>query len=222
METWPIRRLRRCSRGCGSRFKTETAGRLRFIRKIAQSRADSSIGGCDARTCAASHCSAIITTGTFEDIGTDGSIYGHRQSISAFGGDEQGELYLADLGGTVSRITAEAAPFQIRAVTSAASFVGGLSSGSIGTILTTFLPGVATTIAAKRYPRPTSLGAVSARVNGTAVPLYAMTPTQINFPIPYTLPSVQAEVNVVANGASGPSSVISLNAMQPALFSGDG
>ena len=163
----------------------------------------------------------------------NGNVWGYRdgrtvrftatgQAISAFGEDEQGELYLVDLGGTVSRITAEATAFEIRAVTSAASFAGGLSSGSIGTIFTTSLPGVTTTIAAERYPLPTTLGGVSVRINGSAVPLYAVTPTQINFFIPYALPSVQAEVSIVANGTSGPASVIALNAVQPALFSGDG
>ena len=163
----------------------------------------------------------------------NGNVWGYRdgrtvrftatgQAISAFGEDEQGELYLVDLGGTVSRITAEGTAFEIRAVTSAASFAGGLSSGSIGTIFTTSLPGVTTTIAAERYPLPTTLGGVSVRINGSAVPLYAVTPTQINFFIPYALPSVQAEVSIVANGTSGPASVIALNAVQPALFSGDG
>ena len=163
----------------------------------------------------------------------NGNVWGYRdgrtvrftatgQAISAFGEDEQGELYLVDLGGTVSRITAEGTAFEIRAVTSAASFAGGLSSGSIGTIFTTSLPGVTTTIAAEGYPLPTTLGGVSVRINGSAVPLYAVTPTQINFFIPYALPSVQAEVSIVANGTSGPASVIALNAVQPALFSGDG
>ena len=162
----------------------------------------------------------------------NGNVWGYRegqtvrftatgQSISAFGEDEQGELYLVDLGGSVSRIIATAAPFQMRAVTSAASFGVGLSSGSIGTIFTTTLPGVMATVAAERYPLPTSLGGVSVRINGTAVPLYAVTPTQINFFTPYALPSVQAEVVVVVSGTVGLTGVIALNAVQPALFSGD-
>lgn len=163
----------------------------------------------------------------------NGNIWGYRggqtvrflttsQSISAFGQDEQGELYVVDLTGTVSRITAAAAPFQVRSVTSAASFQPSLSSGAIGTIFTSNLPGITTTTAAERYPLPTTLNGVTVRLNGNLVPLYAVTPTQINFFTPYALPSVQATLTVTVNGATAPSPVVPLNEVAPALFTADG
>jgi uncharacterized protein (TIGR03437 family) len=163
----------------------------------------------------------------------NGNIWGYRngqtvrflttnQSISAFGQDEQGEVYVVDLTGTVSRLTAVAAPFQVRSVTSAASFQPSLSSGAIGTIFTTNLPGITTTTAAERYPLPTTLNGVTVRLNGNLVPLYAVTPTQINFFTPYALPSVQATLTVTVNGVTAPSPVVPLNEVAPALFTADG
>jgi uncharacterized protein (TIGR03437 family) len=163
----------------------------------------------------------------------NGNVWGHKagatvrfgatgQQVSAFGEDEAGELYLVNIDGVVSRIAAAATPWQIRAVTNAASFATGLAPGGIGTIFTSPLPGVTGTSAAERYPLPTTLGGVTVRVNGTAVGLYAVTPQQINFFIPYALPSVQAEVSIAVGGATAPIAVIPLRAVQPALFSGDG
>jgi uncharacterized protein (TIGR03437 family) len=107
-------------------------------------------------------------------------------------------------------------------VTNAASFAGGLAPGGIGTIFTTPLPGITRTIAAERYPLPVTLGGITVRVNDAPVGLYAVTPQQINFFIPYALPGVQAEVSITLNGAAAPVAVIPLRGVQPALFSGDG
>ena len=144
------------------------------------------------------------------------------QQVAAFGEDEAGELYLVNIDGVVSRIAAVAAPWQVRAVTNAASFAGGLAPGGIGTIFTTPLPGVTGTVTAERYPLPLTLGGVTVRVNGAPVGLYAVTPTQINFFIPYALPGVQAEVSLAVGGAAAPVAVIPLQPVQPAMFTSDG
>jgi adhesin/invasin len=52
------------------------------------------------------------------------------------------------------------------------------------------------TYQALTYPLPTQLGPTSVTVNGSLVPLYYVSPTQINFQMPYGAPAAAVQVSV--------------------------
>ena len=112
-------------------------------------------------------------------------------SITTFGEDESGEMYVANANnGSIHRISGSAAPRVLaRGLVNAASFVEGLAPGSAASAFTAGVlddPGI---IAADRIPLPTSLNGVSVTVNGIAAPIYAIANVkgqeQINFQTPF-------------------------------------
>lgn len=69
---------------------------------------------------------------------------------------------------------------------------------------------------------PTSLDGVSVLVNGFFASMFFLSPTQINFLVPYDLTAGIVTVEVVRQGASGPSVKIQLNITSPGLFPWNG
>jgi uncharacterized protein (TIGR03437 family) len=72
-------------------------------------------------------------------------------------------------------------------------------------------------------PLPTSLADIQVTVNGTAAPLYYVSPTQINFVMPWNAPtSGTADVQVlkVSTGQLLAASPIPMNTVSPAIFVG--
>jgi len=68
-------------------------------------------------------------------------------------------------------------------------------------------------------PLATTLGGTQVLVNGTAVPLYFVSPGQINFQIPYGLTAGQlAAIQVVANGMAGNLRSIGISNIAPRLL----
>jgi uncharacterized protein (TIGR03437 family) len=95
------------------------------------------------------------------------------------------------------------------------------SSATAGSIASVFGNGLASSSeVASALPLPNSLGGVTVLVNGNAVPLFAVSPQQINFQVPWYLEGTQtATLNIVNNGVSGNSVTFSLSSGAPALFS---
>jgi len=89
----------------------------------------------------------------------------------------------------------------------AASFAPGVSPGSIATLFgANFATG---TTLASRVPLPVVLGGVQVMVAGIAAPLFAVTPGQINFQVPFEAPRGAAvPIWVVRDGVAGPQSSI--------------
>lgn len=136
--------------------------------------------------------------------------------MSSFGEDEVGEIYMADYTrGVIRRLAADPPRLAVAAVVSGADFNSAGAPGAIMTLFANAIPGVDNVIAASRYPLPTTLGGVTVRVNGVAAPLYAVTPFQINFQLPW---DVSGEVSVTIDGDVAPAFRLRVGAAAPALF----
>jgi uncharacterized protein (TIGR03437 family) len=89
-----------------------------------------------------------------------------------------------------------------------------------GSILSLFGTNLATaTSGASAVPLPTSLGGTSVLVNGQAAPLFFVSPTQINFQLPWeTAGQTQVSIAVGAGSVTSPAQSISLASSAPGLF----
>ncbi|HUO31834.1 MAG TPA: choice-of-anchor tandem repeat GloVer-containing protein [Bryobacteraceae bacterium] len=116
--------------------------------------------------------------------------------------------------GSVFRLSV---PISIGAVTNGASFAANrISPGAIATIFGTSL--ATSTASSSSLPLPKTLGGASVTVNGTAVPLFYASPTQINFQVPYETAVGTASVIVSAGGASSGPFSTSVTAASPGIF----
>ena len=150
-------------------------------------------------------------------------------SISTFGEDEAGEVYIANAGnGTIHRIEGSRAPrFTSAGVVNAASFVPGLAPGSLATVFAMGVladPGI---VAADRVPLSANLRDVSITVNGIPAPILALANSngreQVNFQVPWEVtgrPTVS--VVVTRAGESGTAAGVPVVEFQPAIYTRDG
>jgi uncharacterized protein (TIGR03437 family) len=91
-----------------------------------------------------------------------------------------------------------------------------VAPGSIATAVGT---GLATsTQSASTLPLPTSLGGTTVTVNGTAAPLFFVSPTQINFQVPRETPPGNATVIVRQGNTAGPAFSFTVLASAPGIF----
>jgi uncharacterized protein (TIGR03437 family) len=76
---------------------------------------------------------------------------------------------------------------------------------------------------ASSVPLPRTLGGTSVMVDGLAVPLFYVSPNQINFQVPYGIASTRP-VDVIVHTARGPSNAIKVNRARygPGLFTQSG
>jgi uncharacterized protein (TIGR03437 family) len=110
--------------------------------------------------------------------------------------DPVGNLLIVDWQNFVIRI-------QPAGIVSAASFQAPVAPGALFSIFANNL--AATTATADNAPWPRGLGGTSVEVNGTAIPLFVVSPGQINAQLPYETSSGTASAVVVtANGRSVP------------------
>jgi uncharacterized protein (TIGR03437 family) len=102
-------------------------------------------------------------------------------------------------------------------IVEAAGYSARFTPGSILSLFGTNLAG--TTSGASTLPLPTSLAGTSVLVNGQAAPLFLVSPTQINFQLPWeTAGQAQASVAVSAGGLTSSAQSIPLVASAPGLF----
>jgi uncharacterized protein (TIGR03437 family) len=146
-------------------------------------------------------------------------------SISTFGQDDSGEIYVADAAnGVIHQIEGSSAPrFTAASVVNAASFVPGLTAGSLQTLFASGVldrPGI---LSAAGTPLATSLNGVSITVAGTPAPIHLIAnrngQEQINFQAPSEIRGLAtASVVVTRNGqSSAPVNVPELE-LQPAIY----
>jgi uncharacterized protein (TIGR03437 family) len=141
-------------------------------------------------------------------------------SISSFGEDESGELYVCGLSGGVYRITNPAAG--VASTVSAASFSGArLAPGSIAAV---FGSQLATSTASAIFPLPTSLAGSEVRIRDSATgaerlsQLLFVSPGQINFIVPDSVPEGQAEIKVVNSQGAMATGTALIMRIAPGLF----
>ena len=102
-------------------------------------------------------------------------------------------------------------------VVNAASFAaGGVSPGSIATLFGTHL--AATKASADRFPLPRTLAGTQVFVDGVPVPLFYVSPAQINFQVPFGIASNNALIQVVSSGVASDSITVPVTPVQPGLF----
>jgi adhesin/invasin len=114
-------------------------------------------------------------------------------------------------------------PATIQSVVNSASFHPG---GAPRAAMTIFGANLADGVyQATAFPLPTQLGPTSVTVNGGVVPLYYVSPTQINFQMPSSAPPTSVQVGV-SNGFSGlriaQAQTTVLTAVQPGLYTAAG
>lgn len=125
---------------------------------------------------------------------------GRAFSISTFGLDEAGDLYVANYGnGEVFRVVPPT--FSSAGVVSASSFAQGMTAGGLMTVFTRNVLSSNGTFVAGSLPLPRSLGGIQVRVNGNPVPLLAVVRNgdseQVNFQVPWDLqPGTNARLQV--------------------------
>ncbi|MBC7927857.1 MAG: PQQ-dependent sugar dehydrogenase [Bryobacteraceae bacterium] len=141
--------------------------------------------------------------------------------ISAFGVDQQGEIYIASYSqGSLYRLIS--AQTTVSAV-NAASGAEGLVPGSLATLYGSGIAPVLGIVQPAAFPLPTQLGNVSLTINGTNAPLLAIASNsgldQINFQIPWELAGQsRATLTLTVNGSARTPLEIPLAAVQPEIF----
>jgi uncharacterized protein (TIGR03437 family) len=137
--------------------------------------------------------------------------------------DASGNVYIADTeNNAIRQLTPTSPVIAAGGIGNAASFQPQISPGALATIFGT---GLSNAIYNSAAPYPTSLGGsslggdgVSVKVNGQAAPVFFVSPTQINFQVPWETAIGTASVTVsVAGGVSNAVSVPVVSA-GPGLF----
>lgn len=146
-------------------------------------------------------------------------------SISTFGEDEDGEIYVAHHGGIIYRIEALSRPvFTAQSVVNAASFESGLPRGSAASLFASGIttgPGI---VQSPNLPLRRELGGVRVLVNGVDLPLYAVANVnqqeQVNFQAPFDIPPPTARITVSFNGLASAEVEVPVREFQPGVFAG--
>jgi len=150
---------------------------------------------------------------------------GRALAISTFGLDEAGELYVANFNtGEVFRAVAVERPaFSQASVVSASSFTRGLTAGGLMTVFTSNVLPSDTTLLAGALPLPRNLNGIEVRINGSAVPLLAITRSggseQINFQAPWDLqPGTNARIQIINGAAQSEVIEVPVATVAPGVF----
>lgn len=106
--------------------------------------------------------------------------------------------------------------FTYDGVRNAASFVRGVAPGALITITGSNL--APALVAASSTPFPTTLGGTVVKVNGSPIPLLAVSPGQINAQLPFTLEGSTVGLEVSADGIAGDRVSVPVGPTAPGLF----
>jgi uncharacterized protein (TIGR03437 family) len=130
--------------------------------------------------------------------------------------DPSGRVYVADTGNNCVRLLQPPSPaISVNGVVNAASFAPHISPGALATVFGNYF-GAANLGAT--VPLPTSLNGVQVAVGGRLAPVLYVTPTQVNFQVPWETAPGTADVAVSLNGVN--SFVVSVPVLSaaPGLF----
>lgn len=106
-------------------------------------------------------------------------------------------------------------PPTITSVVNGASFVRGLSPGAVMTIIGTNLAGAT----AQFDGTPTTtLGGTSVNISGRDIPLFYVSPTQINAQVPFETPASTPVLKVTANGVTSAAGSLTIDTAAPGIF----
>lgn len=176
-----------------------------------------------------------LCSGRIWGIERQGAAWANRQllasqfSITTFGEDEAGEVYVADANtSTIHRIEGSSAPrFTADSVVNAASFAAGVTPGSLATIFAAGVIDASGILGAPAIPLPRALAGVSVTMNGIPAPVHSLAnlngQEQINIHVPSELEG-QTAAQVVVTRESQSSAAVSVPvlSLQPAIYTVDG
>jgi uncharacterized protein (TIGR03437 family) len=131
--------------------------------------------------------------------------------------DLSGNVYITDTVNSVVRELQGSLPVvSANGVVNAASFAPRISPGALATV---FGSNFALTNAGAQTPLPTSVESVSVSVNGQLAPVLYVTPTQVNFQVPWETALGPATVTVAVNGGASNAVTVNVLGAAPGLFS---
>lgn len=134
--------------------------------------------------------------------------------------DPSGNIYVSDtFNQVVRKLTVVDPQVTSNGVVNAASYAAQVSPGALASVFGT---NFASAESVAGLPLSTSLAGVSVSVNGKAAPILAVTPTQINFQIPWETAVGDASVVVSVGGAASNTVKVPVVAAGPGIFSGSG
>jgi uncharacterized protein (TIGR03437 family) len=175
-------------------------------------------GGTPTGTVTLTSAGATIATGTLSagtstvTVPTTKLTAGFDSVSVSYSGDTK---YSTAAGNTAITVASSTTTF-ISAITNAASFKQAYSVGQIMAVFGNLLAG--STLSAPTVPLPTTLGGVSATINGIAAPLYFVSPSQINLQIPYGLSTQTPATLVVTYNGQSASASFPVSANSPGIF----
>jgi uncharacterized protein (TIGR03437 family) len=130
--------------------------------------------------------------------------------------DGSGNVYVSDTGNSAIRQLTPTLPLvNTGGVVSAASSTAKLAPGMLASLYGGYL---ATLTASGTAPLPRSLGGVSVTVNGVAAPILYVSPTQINFQVPWSTQTGTATVSVNFGGGVSNTISVPVQSAAPGLF----
>lgn len=138
--------------------------------------------------------------------------------------DSSGNVYFSDEGNNVIRELQVSAPAITSAgVVNAASYGPQISAGALASIFGTNITGESGS--ATSLPLTPGLGGVSVTVNGQPAPVLYVSPTQINFQVPWEVASAapgSVQVAVSVNGVASNTVSVPVAVAAPGLFTSGG
>ena len=105
----------------------------------------------------------------------------------------------------------------VSGITNAADYTGRISPGSIATLFGSNFT-AAPAAGATTIPLPPSINGVTVAINGTPCPLFYVGAAQINFQVPYEIPSGSATITVAADSGSTSAIPFAISAAAPGIF----
>ena len=141
-------------------------------------------------------------------------------NISSFGEDQDGELYVVALGGTIHRVVNPATRSALSV--SAASYRGDLLAPD--SIVAAFGSELATSASSATLPLPMTLVGTQVRVTdvtGTPrfAPLFYVSPSQVNYVMPAGTVAGRAEVVITSGSGAVSSGTAEITSVAPGIFS---
>jgi uncharacterized protein (TIGR03437 family) len=164
---------------------------------------------------------SIPTASGLLDVQTAQYYFGANGQI--FVGTGQKGNYEIDLAVRAPNFTSTGGVFlDPTGVLNAASFAPITNPIAPGELITLFGSGLAKALTvAPGLPFPTTLGGVQVTINGTAAPIYYVSPTQVSVIAPYSIPTDGsfAEVQVTNNGVQSNTVELYTSPTAPGIFS---